>query len=95
MLGSQPLPQGLVRHVLRPIDEDRHEAPVRVVEGQFDRHAVGITAELPGVVVQERVHVITLLEHPSRGVECIHLSQGPSVPSEEGVVSSPSSREQL
>ena len=88
MLGAQPFPEGLGRHVLGPIDEHGHETPVGVVQRQLDRHAVGVAAELPAVAVEERVDVIALFEHAAGRMQRVHLAEGPFVPQRRGNPSS-------
>ena len=80
MLRAQPRPQLLVRHGLGAVDEHGGEPPVRVIEGKLNGDAIGLPAVLPGEVVEERVHMVALGEHASRGVQGVHLPQRPTVP---------------
>ena len=71
------------------VDEDGDEATVGVVEGELHRHAVGVAPVLPLVVVEQRVHVVALLEHPAGGMQRVDLAQGPAVPHVEVAVEHP------
>ncbi len=66
MLVAQPGPEVLVGHAVGGVDELGHQAAVGVVERQLHRDTVGIAPVLPRVVVEQRVHVVALLEHAAR-----------------------------
>jgi len=80
VLLAEPVGELVGTEAVGSVHPHEDEPLVGVVERQLDRHAVDVTAGLPGEPVQERVDVVALFEHASGRVQGVDLAHGPAVP---------------